>query len=99
LRDTLFAFDEDPDVATITTRSIIAGTHAVNYVSHDEDDGGWQFLHLSEEPFSMEDAAVVALSSIIALDQTLNEVADLPMGWCATRDDIGLPWTRSEVDQ
>lgn len=36
--------DELPNTATITCRHIIDGSLPILYVSHDEDDGMWQFL-------------------------------------------------------
>jgi hypothetical protein len=39
-------------------------------------------------------AALVALKTIVALDPTVLEVADLPPGWIATRDKVGGAWRR-----
>ncbi|MEO0474980.1 MAG: hypothetical protein AAF085_03270, partial [Planctomycetota bacterium] len=62
-------FADPPNVATITVRQITDRTTWIHYVSHDANDGGWQFL--SRDNFSMEDALVVALSTIVAVDPSV----------------------------
>ena len=39
-----FPFREDPNTATILCKHIARGEKPILYVSHDEDDGMWQFL-------------------------------------------------------
>lgn len=87
--------DEPRNVAVITTRQVLAGRPVVR-VSHDADDGMWQFLCDSpggadgERPTS--DGRVVALEQALLLDPTLAELGDLPLGWGATRERPGAPW-------
>ena len=88
-------FSDPPNVAAITTKQIIRDGHAVLLVVHDEEDGGWQFLHGGA--FAVEDGMVVALKTVIHLDPTLAELADLPLGWEATRKDKTQPWSRRKV--
>ena len=37
-------FDDSPNVAVITTRQVTEDNAPILLVSHDEEDGGWQFL-------------------------------------------------------
>lgn len=85
-------FDQPKNCATLISRAILDGRNAVLYVSHDEDDHSWQFL--DNETFEAKDAALVTLSSVVGLDSSLIEVADLPPGWIATRCHFGAPWLR-----
>jgi hypothetical protein len=62
------------------------------FVSHDADDHGWQFIGTSD--VVVADALLVALHSIVTLDPTVLEVADLEPGWQALRDTVGGPWSR-----
>ncbi len=90
-------FKDPPNVAVITTRKIVDGSDWIAYVYHDADDGGWQF-HTSEAgPPSVSDAAVVALSEIVQLDDTVTELADLPVGWHAWRVSESSPWQRAKT--
>ena len=85
-------FESAPNTASITTRQVLAGVPVLR-VSHDADDGGWQFLcGTTNDP---DDARVVGLGSMYARDITLGEIADLPEGWVAWRAGRGLPWRRS----
>ena len=85
-------FESAPNTASITTRQVLAGVPVLR-VSHDADDGGWQFLcGTTNDP---DDARVVGLDSMYARDVTLGEIADLPEGWVAWRAGPGLPWRRS----
>jgi hypothetical protein len=62
------------------------------YVTHDEDDHGWQFL--DGDDATTKDGAVVGMGCMLARDPTLAEIADLPPGWIATRSKPGAPWAR-----
>jgi hypothetical protein len=37
-------FDDSPNVAVITTRQVTEDNAPILLVSHDEEDGSWQFL-------------------------------------------------------
>lgn len=90
-------FSDPPNVAVFTSHAIARGVDWIYYVSHDEDDGGWQF-HGKSGITSPEDAALVALSTIVVLDRRLEELADLPIGWCAWRDEPSAPWQRAPIE-
>ena len=86
-------FEQPPNTAALTTQDIIEGRAAVLRVTHDADDGSWQFL--PNTPVSPEDARVVALGGICRRDPTLLTVADLPEGWVAWRERPGAMWHRA----
>jgi len=69
----------------------------IGYVSHDDDDGTWQF-HPFDGQASAQHAAVTSLRQIVAIDSTVSELADLPLGWHAQRDDRNSPWERSPIN-
>jgi len=84
-------FKEDPRLGIITTRAVIEGA-PILMVSHDADDGGWQFLcGTTDDP---ADGRIVHLEEIVAMDPTVTELADLPLGWVAVRSAAGANWTR-----
>jgi RNAse (barnase) inhibitor barstar len=89
-------FDQPPNCATVTTSHVMKGGHVITHVYHDEDDHGWQFHYPGEK--SMEDSMVVALKDVVALDDTLLELADLPPGWMASRASKSDPWRRARAD-
>ena len=85
-------FDQPPNCATFSLRQIVSGGEPLLHVTHDEEDHGWQFLGLADA--NLDDAVIVCLSHMLALDPTVREVADLPPGWHAWRQAVGEPWVR-----
>lgn len=94
---TEWLFEAPPNVAVVTTRSIVRDGAWIAHVSHDADDGSWQFHDSAPGEPPAEDAMVVALSSMVRRDGTLNALADLPEGWHAWRDGPTAPWQRGKV--
>ena len=90
-REAAWPFDQGPNVAAITVRSVLDGD-PILFVSHNNDDHGWQFLD-GREPDERE-GRVVGMSTALDLDPTLREIADLPSGWTASRPDSASPWIR-----
>jgi hypothetical protein len=86
-------FTDPRNVAVFTVRDIMEMRRPVLVVRHDADDGAWQFL--TGEPLDMNDAMLVGLAEVVRLDPTLTGLADLPLGWEATRAHIGDGWRRS----
>jgi hypothetical protein len=84
-------FANKPNTASITTRQVLEGA-PVLLVTHDADDGSWQFLcGTTDDP---ADARIVGLGQMYARDLTLGELADLPEGWKAWRAAPNAPWAR-----
>jgi len=87
-------FADPRNAAVFSTDSVTRGGEPILYVSHDAEDGAWQFL--GAEGSSVESAAVVALSTIVELDPSVSSLADLPLGWSASRDSCAGPWRRAK---
>lgn len=84
-------FNEDQALGVITTAAVLGGA-PILMVSHDEDDGGWQFLcGTTNDP---NDGRIVHLYEIVEMDPTVAEVADMPVGWVAFRDSPNGRWIR-----
>jgi hypothetical protein len=88
-------FNDPPNVAVFTSARILNGDEWVYYVSHDADDGAWQ-LHPYSGRTPLEEVKVVSLRSMIDLEPRLVELANLPLGWCAWREERGGEWERAE---
>jgi hypothetical protein len=86
-------FPEPTNVITITTRQVVKEGKPILLATHDGDESAWQFL--SGDPVDLSDAMVVCLWEMVKLDPTLAELADLPVGWRATREAVGKPWRRT----
>ena len=73
----MFPFDDDPHTACIVCRHVLNKEEAITYITHNED-GMWQFL--CDKEHSMDDARIVSLEEVYALDPSIGEVADMPCG-------------------
>ncbi len=62
-------WSDPPNMAVIVNRQIIRGDRWIALVSHDADDGGWQFHSSDPGPVSETDAAVVSISEMVQLDR------------------------------
>lgn len=89
--ETEWPFREPKNTAVFTTKQVVEDDLSVLYVSHDSD-GDWQFLcGTTNDP---DDARVVGLGEIVAAFPSLQDLADLPMGWSAERDSDTDDWIR-----
>ena len=85
-------FTDPPHTQAFLSETVHNGAEHVTYVSHDAEDGAWQFLGES-----MSDGGGPVLSCLhhpIDRDPTLAELADLPLGWYAERGKVGELWVR-----
>jgi hypothetical protein len=85
-------FSDPPHTRVFLSETVHKGTEPVTYVSHDIEDGAWQFLG-----DSMSDGGGPVISCFhhpIDRDRSLVELADLPLGWYAERAKVGEQWIR-----
>jgi|GEM_PF-438429 len=86
-----FPFRESRNVATITCKHIMNEHYPILYVSHDSEDGMWQFLCGNVD--ELDDAMVVALEEVYAKDTSIAAIANLPLGAVAYRSNKESAWT------
>lgn len=89
-------FDDPENTASIACTHVLEGSPILR-VTHDEDDGGWQFLCGQAEAHETREGRVVCLACMVAKDTMLQELRTLPLGRCADRNGAELPWIRSEL--
>lgn len=87
-------FPDPPHTGVYTTKPVMSRQEPILYVSHDSEDGGWQFIGTSDA--KIESAALVCFHHIVDNDSSIKELFDLPLGWCAWRDAVSDNWTREE---
>lgn len=87
-------FIEPPNQAVFTTRPVLDEALPILRVVHD-GAGDWQFL--CGTTTDVEDGRLASLQSIVELSPGIDDLADLPAGWCAERDAAGSAWVRSKV--
>ena len=99
MNKTVWKFIEPPNMAVIANRKIITSGAWIAYVSHDSDDGAWQFHISSSDSVNENDAVLVSLQEIVNIDHTITILADLPLGWCAWRNSKDDVWERAPISE
>ena len=84
-------FDQAKNVAAISDESVVNGA-PILVVVHYSDDASWAFL--SGAPFDVAEGKVIGMGTALGLDPTLRSIADLPLGWTASRARVGDTWVR-----
>jgi adenylate cyclase class IV len=92
--DSAWRFAEPEETTVLTLERILRGESALVLVSHDLEDGTWQFLD-GEHVFEA-DGTVAYLGEMVQFDPSLEELADLPRGWFAWRTAPDQPWQRTQ---
>ena len=87
-------FADVPNTVCVTTTHVMHRKQPILFAFHDSEDGGWQFH--ADGPKSMRDCLLVCISTVYLHDPTIAEVADLPLGWQASRSAVGQSWTRHQ---
>ena len=87
-----YKFLDDKNTIAITTKKIVSSQSEILLVSHDEDDGMWEFL--DGEDVCEENAVVVSMFEMSQIDESINELYDLPLGWIAYRENKTTEWIR-----
>ncbi|MGA2037960.1 MAG: DUF4262 domain-containing protein [Bryobacteraceae bacterium] len=86
-------FQDSPHAQAFLSKAVDRGIEPITFVSHDADDGAWQFLG---DSMSDSGGVAVCLHHPIDSDPSLRELADLPLGWYAEREKTGQPWVRKQ---
>jgi len=97
MEKSIWQFDDPPNMAVIANRKIVSSEEWIAYVSHDGDDGAWQFHTNSPEPINENDAVLVSLQNIVDIDHSITALADLPLGWCAWRNSKDDVWHKAQI--
>lgn len=82
------------DFMVVTSTFVINDGMPVLEVSHEDDEEGgslWQF-HCGNSDYDLQKMMLVRFDTILALDFSLKEVANLPKGKVMVREAQTLPW-------
>jgi hypothetical protein len=92
-------FPDAPNVAVFTTQDVIDEIGWIHYVSHDSDDGAWQFHSIDDRRGKAKEARLVGLETIVRIDPSVKKLADLPLGWIAWRENRNSAWHRQPKEE
>jgi hypothetical protein len=89
-------FEDPPNVAVISDRSIFSDGDWIVSVSHMDEDGSWLFYSSDTRDWDERDTILVGLQEVVRRDESIMELADLPEGWDAWRSSKSSPWQRAK---
>jgi hypothetical protein len=87
--DEEWPFSDPVNVVAISTRQVMREGYEVLRVSHDHD-GDWQVL--CGTTTDVKDALVICLGCAFQRDRSIGDLARMPRGWTAWREDHGAAW-------
>ena len=85
-----FAFKDAPETACIVCQHVLDGKNPITFISHDKEDGMWQFL--CSEDHILEDVRLVSLAEAFQIDESIGQAADLPRGFVMERTEAKGRW-------
>ena len=83
-------FEDSPQTAVFTTKSITNREKDVMIVFHDEEDGAWQFF--DGEKVCKDNVMIISLKEMVDLDFSINYLAKMKTGYFAVRESIDSDW-------
>ena len=94
-------FDDPPAAPVVTSNYVTDDQLPILYVSHERDEGGdslWQF-HCGNGDYHVTRMRLVRLDTVLAIDPSIAELADLPLGWTARRVSVDGAWLRDGASE
>ena len=85
-----FLFSDAPSTACFTCKHVVQEGRPVLHVTHDADDGSWQFLCGGDH--TEEDAMILSLEQMVKIDPSLNGLHEMPLGIGAFRESTNGEW-------
>ena len=86
-----YKFSDPKNTACMVCSHVLNENAPILYVSHDAEDGMWQFLCGSNNHTS-EHAKIIALSEAVLMDGSVNQLYEMPLGVGATRETKNGQW-------
>jgi hypothetical protein len=93
-----YKFTEPKDAACFICNHILDGERPILYASHDKDDSSWQFL-CGQDDHTAENIRIIGLGQAAEIDNSLNDLYEMPIGVCAERNKVGDNWTPYKMEK
>lgn len=90
-----YPFSARQDLLVLTCLHVLEGAD-ITMVCHHFDDNSWEFL--CGGGHTDEDAVVITIGELCALDPSLCLLSDLPVGACAVRKSRSHAWERGRIE-
>lgn len=89
-------FDCDINTCAVTTKFVYERSKPIVQVLH-YDDGEWQFMcNTTNDP---DDGMVICMGCFVQKFPEIAELATLPLGFDAYREDVNQPWEIEKLEE
>jgi hypothetical protein len=85
-------FADPRNCAVFVTREVMDREEPILLVTHEDGEDSWSFIGSSDG--TLENCKLIALEEAVAIDSSILQLADLPVGWRAWRDSPQESWIR-----
>src|ERR1700736_4982397 len=85
-------FADPRNCAVFVTREVMDREEPILLVTHEDGENSWSFIGSSDG--TLENCKIIALDEAVALDHSILQLADLPVGWHALRNSPQHTWMR-----
>ena len=86
-----YKFKEPENTACIVCDHVMSKELPILYASHDSEDGCWQFL-CGQDNHAEVNIKVISLKQATEIDETINDLFEMPLGIGAERETITSKW-------
>jgi hypothetical protein len=90
-KKTPYKFKEPENTACFVCDHVLSKERPILYASHDSE-GDWQFL-CGQDDHTEENAKIISLKQVTELDQTVNDLYEMPVNVGAERKNVKDKWT------
>ena len=89
-------FDCDINTCAVTTKFVYDRSKPIVQVLH-YDDGEWQFM--CNTTYDPDDGMVICMGCFVQKFPEITELATLPLGFDAYREDVNQPWEIEKLEE
>mgnify|MGYP001284669018 CR=1 FL=1 len=93
-----YKFQEPENTSCFVCSHILDRERPILYVSHDKDDSSWQFL-CGHNDHTEDNIRIIGLGQATEIDNSVNDLYEMPKGICAERDNVGDKWTPYKMEE
>lgn len=93
---TEYKFKEAKNTACFVCNHVLSKERDILFVTHDKDDSSWQFL-CGEDGHTENNIKIISISEAVDLDNSINDLFEMPEGIGAERKENGDKWTLFKI--
>ncbi|MCG8578649.1 MAG: hypothetical protein MI866_01950 [Bacteroidales bacterium] len=91
-----YKFKEAKNTACFVCDHVLNKEREILFVTHDKDDSSWQFL-CGESDHTENNIKVISMGETVDMDNTINDLFEMPEGFGAEIKEIGEKWTPFKI--